>query len=70
MEKTATVASFRTWRVLQPSIAQDPAINAVRNVPGGYESLGKAIIHQTDTKSNQQKVFRRGLKNNGGEGGI
>src|SRR3990170_8768578 len=35
-----------------------------------YESLGKAIIHPTDTKSNQQKVFRRGLKNNGGEGGI
>jgi len=34
MEKTATVASFRTWRDLQLSIAQDPAINAVRNTPG------------------------------------
>ena len=30
MEKTATVASFRTWRVLQSTIAQDPAINSVR----------------------------------------
>jgi len=30
MERTATVASFRTWRDLQPTIAQDPAINSVR----------------------------------------
>ena len=35
---TATVASFRTWRGLQPSIAQDPAINAVRKFFPGWLS--------------------------------
>ncbi len=36
--KALTVASFRTWRVSRPSIAQDPAINSNRNQHAPYLS--------------------------------
>ena len=61
MEKTATVASFRTWRILQPTIAQDPAINSVRKrfyypITAFYILLALCRFNGTERDSNPRYI--------------
>ncbi len=50
MGSVATVASFRTWRDLQPAIAQDPAINSARKgLKSGINTFGRVRIPSSAT---------------------
>ena len=58
--KALTVASFRTWRVSRPSIAQDPAINSNRNQHAPYLSkmAERGIVRLRRTRYGRYLQYR------------